>query len=123
MKNFHTQVNEWQDSTFPWATADSVIAHLKREIKELDNDRTPEEAADCLLLLIGFANKSGFNLFEEAEKKFRILLDREWAAPDEEGVSEHERCPACKSDRRAWHNPTGNPPLSCINAWHRKGEI
>lgn len=91
MNDFQKRVSAWQDKTFPWATADSVIAHLKREMVELDEDRTEEEAADCLLLLIGFANKTGFDLFQAAEEKFKVVQLREYGEPDDEGVSEHIR--------------------------------
>ncbi len=89
MNEFQKEVAAWQDATFPTGTAESALEHLKREIVELVDSQCPTEAADCLLLLIAFANKKGFNLFEEAKKKFEINKTRKWAAPDEKGVSEH----------------------------------
>lgn len=70
---------DWADATFPQATTESVLNHLRAEILELcDSDGDPEEAADCLLLLCHFARKRGFSLLDEAAKKLRKNMKREW---------------------------------------------
>jgi hypothetical protein len=86
---FCNAVNKWQDETFPSATPDSVFAHMESEMIELDEDRSPGEAADMQLLLIGFANKSKFNLYEVTKKKFEVNKKRKWGKPNAKGFAEH----------------------------------
>lgn len=83
-------VNKWQEETFTEKSAESIVAHLQREVKELAEDPYDyEEIADCLILLIGLAG----HINVDVEK---IILDkmvenylRTWGEPDEEGVVEH----------------------------------
>jgi len=91
LKAFQYAVGEWGKQTFPWQTIESIIAHLKREVKELSDDPGTEEAADCFLLLLNLAHRLGFDLKEEAEAKFRINRKRKWGKPDSQGVVEHIR--------------------------------
>lgn len=89
--NFQVEVNEWQRKTFPESTKATVLTHLYREAKELREKGTPDEAADVLLLLIAFADKAGFSLFDAARDKFEICKARKWGQPDAQGVREHVR--------------------------------
>ena len=89
MKNFQTQIGEWGSSTFPNGTIDGVIAHLRREIDELAEKNSGEEAADCLILLFQHAHLCGYDLMIEAFKKFDINKKRTWGEPDKDGVIEH----------------------------------
>ena len=91
MSNFQIQVGEWGDRTFPNGTPESIVAHLKREVKELAESHVPEEAADCFLLLLHHAHRCGYDLMIEAFKKFEINKKRKWGEPDKEGVIEHGR--------------------------------
>ena len=84
-------VGEWGCETFSKATNTTIIAHLKREVNELEDDCDPEEAADCLLLLLHLAHREKFDLLAEAQKKFAINKKRKWGEPDSEGVVEHIR--------------------------------
>jgi NTP pyrophosphatase (non-canonical NTP hydrolase) len=68
-----------------------VVAHLKKEVDELAESHDPEEAADCLILLLHHAHKCGYDLMIEAFKKFEINRQRRWGRPDEDGVVEHIR--------------------------------
>ena len=86
---FQWTVGAWQTETFPNATKESRIAHLKKEVKELAIYHLPEEAADCLLLLLGHAYVCGYDLLEEAKRKLEINRNRKWGEPDHEGVVEH----------------------------------
>lgn len=85
------EIGEWGVKTFPKATPDTQLRHLKREVNELFEQHDPVEAADCLILLLGHAHRRGYDLFEEAVKKFKIIQGRKWAEPDSEGVQEHIR--------------------------------
>ena len=96
MKAFQEQVGAWGDETFPHSTPASVVAHLMDEVGELaddiahaNNDGIPSEAADCFLLLLHTAHKCGFDLQEEAERKFLVNKGRRWGEPDERGVVRH----------------------------------
>lgn len=81
------RVGDWGNRTFPESTTRTILAHLKDEIKELDDvdkliplatDAHQEEAADCLLLLLHFAHRRGFSLFDAAVVKAAINEKRVW---------------------------------------------
>jgi len=66
------------------------MAHLKREIEELDEDPTDgEEMADCFILLLNLAEMAGVDLMSEARRKMEINRNRKWGKPDSEGVCHH----------------------------------
>lgn len=90
-------VGAWSVETFDEATPLSQARHLAREAKELvesEEDGKPlaaraEEAADVLLLVLGYAHRHGFDLWSAANRKHEINRNRAWGAPDADGVSEH----------------------------------
>lgn len=98
MKELFNQIIEWQNETFKKATSISKLAHLKKELKELEDDLAfvrPQrrlEFADCFILLFGAASKDGMT-YEEIvlaiEEKLKINKSRSWGEPDENGVVEH----------------------------------
>lgn len=98
----------WQKETFPDATALSKIAHLKKELPELEEAielemaikdgtismSTLMEFADCFFLLFGSAAATGLDyetIVSAIEQKFEINKARKWGKPDENGVVEHIR--------------------------------
>jgi hypothetical protein len=81
----------WSGHTFATESSQSLLNHLKRELKELESSGDPEEAADCLLLLLSYAHRNRIDLFSEAVKKYYINQRRKWGQPDAEGVVEHIR--------------------------------
>jgi len=81
-------------------TITGIINHLIKEVCELRDSDSPDEAADCLLLLCQHAHECGYNLIEEARKKHQINLNRKWGKPDEYGVIEHTREPLPK--KKGW---------------------
>ena len=91
MNDFQTQVGEWADKKFPQSNNKSMTEHLRREVKELIDSNEPVEAADCFLILLHHAHKNGYDLLEEAKKKFEIVQNRQYGEPDEMGVVEHIR--------------------------------
>jgi len=107
-KGFQKRISEWQDSTFPDATIESIKAHLAEEVIELvgietmmnalekhlksnkaDEDNDDEESADIVLLLNHLAEKSNFILLDEVEEKFKRNKKRKWGIPDSNGVVNH----------------------------------
>ena len=84
----------WANETFGKSqTVDGVVNHLAKEVLELSQSDAPDEAADCLLLLMQHAHECGYDLLEEGRKKHEINLKRKWGKPDENGVIEHIRNP------------------------------
>ena len=65
------------------------IKHLKKEVEELENSSyvdSPEELADCFLLLLHLSYLRDIDLLKEARKKMNINRAREWGEPDKDGV-------------------------------------
>lgn len=89
LSDLQREIGQWQAETFPASTLSSTIKHLQKEVGELDRDRSPEEAADCVILLIEVANHMGICLQTEVEIKDAINRLRQWGEPDEHGVVEH----------------------------------
>lgn len=96
------EITEWQKQTFPDATALSKIAHLKKELPELEEalkegwEKTARfmEFADCFFLLFGAAAAAGMSyadIVEAIDQKYSINKSRKWGKPDENGVVEHIR--------------------------------
>ena len=97
-------IGDWARRTFPNQDESSIIAHLKKEVLELEAtipdktlERSANETADCAILLFGFADLVGFDLLGEVIKKHEINKTRTWGEPDANGVIEHipEPCKTC----------------------------
>ena len=86
-------IGVFSEKTFPGATPRSKALHLSEEAKEAAAD--PDdiiEWADCLILLLDGARKSGFSaadIHAAALKKLEINKARKWGAPDADGVVRH----------------------------------
>ena len=93
---FQRNVGEWGNVTFPKGTPDSLVAHLRKEMEELAETHSPEEGADCFLLLLHHAHRCGYDLMIEAFKKFEINKWRKWGKPNKDGVVEHIRGESCR---------------------------
>lgn len=96
--DFQKTIGEWQKKAFPDLAWTGSINHLRREVRELtlamfdyDLDGIKEETADCMFILFWFANKFGFSIEDEINRKFEVLKNRKWGKPDSEGVIEHIR--------------------------------
>lgn len=87
----------WSNHKFPQTDSVAVCKHLKREIDELTTAVADDaaisievEAADCLLILMHLAHKTGFNLLSAAIDKYVVNLGRTWATePDADGIYPH----------------------------------
>ena len=102
-RQFQNEYGKWADRTFPNSTVDTIASHFREESVEFaggleDNpfkpgnqyvmippSHDPEEAADCLLLLLHHAHKSGYSLFNEMIDKAQINIRRIWDTEDEGG--------------------------------------
>lgn len=90
-------ITTWQSQTFPAATVQSKLAHLKEEIEEVLNgikngETVAHEFADCILLLYGAAEKSGMSYMDIKRalwQKMSININRKWGSPDEKGIVRH----------------------------------
>jgi hypothetical protein len=89
LKELQAEVNKWQRETFPHGTGRSILKHFIKEAKELVEDQSPEEAADVVILVMGWCDKMGLCLQEEIERKLAINRERIWGEPDGDGVVEH----------------------------------
>jgi len=72
---FQMEVGQWQRETFPGSNPKSKVDHLRKEVEELAESYSPEEAADCLILLLGFADLNHFDLLNHAKRKMQINQD------------------------------------------------
>lgn len=92
LTNFQETVGEWASTTFPEATNQSRIEHMRMEIEELKLEPSdPMEAADILLLLLDHAYHNNYDLLTAGKKKFKIIQGRTWGPPNDMGVVEHIR--------------------------------
>jgi dATP/dGTP pyrophosphohydrolase len=81
----------WSRATFPSQTPAGIVAHLREEVGELAAGHDPEEAADCLLLLLGHAQARGYSLWDAAVARCAADRTRRRGAPDASGGHhEHE---------------------------------
>jgi len=93
------EITQWQNKTFPTATALSSATHLKDEIAELmeaiklgNRFEINHEIADCFILLFNIADKcslSHMSLKAIIDEKMAINYARTWNKPDERGVVKH----------------------------------
>ena len=72
--DFQNEVGQWSRETFGRNVhnVDGIVNHLAREVIELAEAHDPEEAADCLILLLGHADAMGYDLLEAAKQKMEI---------------------------------------------------
>lgn len=100
LEKLQFQVGQWASSTFSKATNETIIAHLKREIEELDiatiHAKTNtgltgigEEAADCVLLILHLCERNRIDLAYHIKRKHWRNQRRTWGEPDAQGVVEH----------------------------------
>lgn len=90
MDQLQEAIHLWQNKTFPNGTAEGQYQHLMDEMLELHgNIGDPAELADCAILLMGLASKTGVNLRDAVQKKMEINRARKWGEADDRGVIRH----------------------------------
>lgn len=98
---FQASIGAWGEATFPTSTPLTVLSHFGEEANEFIDahlamfgvfgvPRTfptaaAEEAADCFLLLLHYAHKQGFSLYDAAARKMEINRTRTWNTDPEPG--------------------------------------
>lgn len=94
------EMSQWQARQFPGTTAQSAARHLRKETLEIVNAELngfsdPEEWADAFHLVIQGGVKAAGSLeaFREHihRKLYHNIHERQWQAPDKDGVVEHVR--------------------------------
>ena len=101
---FQTMQGKWADKTFPKSNIGTICSHFREEAREFAggyNDygtkylqpyHDPEEAADCLLLLLHHAHKEGYDLLDCAIEKLAKNQQRDWLQePTEGGHFKHRK--------------------------------
>jgi len=109
IQKLQDSIAKWSDETF--GTDDRTIGilnHLKEEVEEVieakDNyeqdptgitqARLASEFADCLILLLDSARKSGFDtglILQASEHKMQINKTREWKPANKQGYHKHQK--------------------------------
>lgn len=100
LQSLQDEIGGWGDATFPKSTPETVLAHFREEVAELlevapmmpdhPSHDEAEEAADVFLLLLHFAHKKGFSLFDVTERKMAINRARRWnTEPEPAGHFKH----------------------------------
>lgn len=71
-----------------------VLEHLREEFGEFNEAigtfKEASEAADIVILLTIYAEKRGFVLLDEVDKKMDINAARKWLPPNNDGVVKHD---------------------------------
>lgn len=92
MRDLFQRVADWADVTFPASTDHSKLAHLRKELAELEErPDSAEEMAGVVMLVCHLARAHGVDLAAAIEQKLAICRARTWGAPDADGVVEHVR--------------------------------
>ena len=74
------------------STMQSRIAHIRRELEEIEADPYDgSEIADVILLLMHQARSYNIDLMADLLAKADEVRTRKWGEPDHEGVVEHIR--------------------------------
>ena len=104
LDEMQAEIGAWGNETFPQSTPDTIMAHFQEEAEELvlaayvaPDGVGPyeEEAADCLLLLLHFAHRKGFSLFDAAMTKMAVNRQRQWkTTPEAAGHFKHVEVPS-----------------------------
>ncbi len=91
--DFQYDQHQWAKETFKGQPLSGKFAHLRREIKELEDDPTDlMEYADCYSLLADIAAKNDIYLSDihsAAIRKLEINKKRKWGKPNADGSVEH----------------------------------
>jgi hypothetical protein len=86
-------IASWQTKTFGELPPEAYLPKLVEEVRELiDNPRSLDEAADILILLLGWASAAGYSiddLCKAAQRKHSINIKRTWTR-SEDGSWRHE---------------------------------
>ena len=90
---WQARLGAWTEATFGGSRTRETLIHLAEEVGELlDAEKGDagyeEEAADCLILLMCYAHRRGFSLYEALVRKHAVNLGRTWVEGDD-GLIRH----------------------------------
>lgn len=96
LKQIQMDIGTWADEKIPLRTPSGQMKHLEKELDELkaematnDMEKAREELADVLIVALNIAYQLGFDMEYEVERKMAINKNRQWSAPDADGVIHH----------------------------------
>lgn len=83
MTETQQSINVWQRETFPDATEEGVLGHLKEEFWEFffskqTASEAAVEAADLVILLYCWAGMNKIDLHAVIDEKMKVNRNREW---------------------------------------------
>ena len=76
------RVGEWHVKEFGECSNKRICRKLLEESAEFMVDKTEEEAADVLIMLMAWAHRNNVDLLQAARKKFEVVRHRDQAARD-----------------------------------------
>jgi hypothetical protein len=83
----------WTEKQFPQRTTNSILAHLRKETTELEEDSQDiMEYADCMMLLLDAASYNGIHasdILRACYDKLEINKARKWGNVNSDGFVEH----------------------------------
>lgn len=89
LEQVFTYVNQWQTQFDGKATASGLINHLREEVNEFSEDKSPEELADIFIILFHLCAlldiEPALSVYNKLEKNKK----RTWQEPDAEGKIKH----------------------------------
>jgi hypothetical protein len=93
VEDLQDQLKDWTEKQFPSRTTGSILAHLRKEIDEIESDpKDVTEYSDAQMLLMDCASRNGINfadVFRYCPVKLEINKSRTWGEPNEQGFVEH----------------------------------
>ena len=104
LSQFQHDTGSWASKTFPKSNRGTICSHFREEAREfaggyndygvnyIEPSHDPEEAADCLLLLLHHAHIEGYDLLDYAIEKLAKNQQRDWLTePTEGGHFKHKK--------------------------------
>jgi len=92
LDGLQTEIGSRSDITFPTSTPKTMLLHLEKELRELNdaNDQQiAHEIADCIMLLLHLAHRKKVSSRDAIREKFEICKKRKWGLPDKDGCVRH----------------------------------
>lgn len=86
--NLALQIQQQADHLFPDRTDTSMWLKMWTEMGEFAKDRTADEMADVLIMLLDFASRKMWDIEGAIRRKMLINQNREWEQKD--GVWQHK---------------------------------
>ncbi len=89
MRELQRDWKEFVETTFPLMTQDGQITKLAGEFQEFLDDPSADEAADCIIVLMSWANVEGIDLEAAVRAKIERNRARTWQWIPEKQYYQH----------------------------------